>query len=411
MKFTSLSLLFAGLVPALTSAQTLEQKWNLEEPVLTILTASSYWPTDSVVFFEDSAALSSDNTLAKLYKAGNPTDTQADNNCKTESGDQNQYNGDYLVLTENGIEANPTVDMGATDTDFTRYVIEKQETVSVQLLTDGVQDDGDIFSEPAGGGNATIAFCLRYGLYTAPPGQAASYEVNFLESLVILQIDLTAGFNVTDIEVAPKDKLRRTANQNYELEAFQCSGKNANVHEPAVELTNTESFSQGDVITVCVQPNAKARPDDIYMKRIEEFTYVLLDDTTGLPTTTIQKAIDVNDAAAGERGTMYGLTNMGDCEGETTCLIETILFATFYTRQGTVTGNGKGTMQFGKDKTPAERRMLRADRALEEAAAAEGEFDVNFEINSNDAFQGASSASSCMTVLALFGSVAAALAL
>merc|ERR1712226_1705052 len=187
---------------------------------------------------------------------------------------------------------------------------------------------------------------------------------------------------VEGISVAPKDKLKRT-------------------------------FNQGDVITICVQPDPTARGDNIYMKRIEEFTYVLMsDDPTPVPTTT-QKAIDVLDTTATAKGEMYGLTNIDNCEGETACVIETILFATFYTRPGTVAGNGRGTMQFGTAGATPNSRMLRAggDRALEEDAAAEGDFDVNFEINSNDAFQGASGASSCMTVLALFGSVAAALAL
>eukprot|EP00980_Cylindrotheca_fusiformis_P030640 scaffold25155_cov206-Cylindrotheca_fusiformis.AAC.1 len=114
---------------------------------------------------------------------------------------------------------------------------------------------------------------------------------------------------------------------------------------------------------------------------------------------------------------MFGLTNIDNCLGEIACKIETILFATFYARPGTVTGLGSATMQFGtigSDGDFTQRKLRGAEtRSLQapDDAAAAGEFDVNFDIASNDAFDRASGAatSSSMAILGLIGSGVAAL--
>jgi hypothetical protein len=105
----------------------------------------------------------------------------------------------------------------------------------------------------------------------------------------------------------------------------------------------------------------------------------LLEEDGITESNTGQLAIDINNAAAGARGAMYGLTNIDTCEGEVACVIETILFATFYTRPGTITGTGTGTMQFGTEKADGVRKLRGADhRSLQQDVAASGEFDVEF---------------------------------
>eukprot|EP00980_Cylindrotheca_fusiformis_P012994 scaffold3241_cov125-Cylindrotheca_fusiformis.AAC.7 len=59
-----------------------------------------------------------------------------------------------------------------------------------------------------------------YGLYTEAGGS--------LETLVELTVNLRGDFNGPGILVAPEDKLQRTANIEYGLVAFQCTGKVAN---------------------------------------------------------------------------------------------------------------------------------------------------------------------------------------
>eukprot|EP00980_Cylindrotheca_fusiformis_P011320 scaffold2614_cov57-Cylindrotheca_fusiformis.AAC.2 len=62
-----------------------------------------------------------------------------------------------------------------------------------------------------------IACSVCYGLYTGAGGS--------LETLVELTVDLRGDFNGPGISVAPEDKLQRTANIEYGLVAFQCTGK------------------------------------------------------------------------------------------------------------------------------------------------------------------------------------------
>ena len=123
----------------------------------------------------------------------------------------------------------------------------------------------------------------------------------------------------------------------------------------------------------------------VYMRQVERFEYVLL-DTDGVSLTSVsQMAIDVNNVDAGPRGEMLGLTSIDTCRGETTCVIATILVATFYQRPGVVSGSGVGTMQFGTDSADAIRRLQTSGRSLQtelgQDIAAAGDFDISFQID------------------------------
>ena len=152
------------------------------------------------------------------------------------------------------------------------------------------------------------------------------------------------------------------------------------------------------------------------MKEVEKFEYKLVAQDADTNKDVKQLAIDILENP-NDRGVMYGLSEIDACRGTKACVIKTILFATFYTRKGTVTGTGTATMQFGTATAdPPTRRKLRGaeqeQRELQaDDVAGAGEFDVNFQIESDDSFQSASGASSSMTILALFGSAAAALML
>jgi len=302
------------------------------------------------------------------------------------------------------------------------YGVRKTEKVAITLNTDKIDQDNDVFFP--GDGTSSIKFCVRFGLCTGDCDKPdESYEVNFLESLVELIVDLRGEFTVEDISVAPKKKLKRTANQEYGLEAFQCKGKDI---DGGKRYTNVEpdvppTFNQGDVITICVQPDSTALGDNIFMKKVEKFTYVLekedeSESVVQQPAIDIDNCDDNDDACLGE---MFGLTEIDLCTGEAACVIKTILFATFYTRKGSVTGTGTATMQFGTAGSDGDTdvRKLRGasapERQLQAAddVAGAGPFDVNFQIESNDTFQSASGASSSMSILALVGSAAAALML
>jgi hypothetical protein len=72
-----------------------------------------------------------------------------------------------------------------------------------------------------------------------------------------------------------------------------------------------------------------------------------------------------------------GLTDLHCEPGYAICHFETILFAAFYASPGSVTGSGIADVQFGRQTSPASlspknRRGLRANRNLQDDAAAEG---------------------------------------
>jgi hypothetical protein len=382
------------------SSLQLEEYWNLEEPTFAYADR-----TFTMTYTFSNGIADTTQTQAKMYLYKDLADPNADTNCfQGDAPNSNEYLGLSLDVTED--------EFGSTGPDEV-FEMGKEETVFVVLDTLLVSTDAAVFTDNNDGTNL-IAFCMRYGLYT---GGGGGYEVNFLETLVELRVDLKGNFTVTDIVVAPKDKLKRTANIDYGLMAFQCTGKDANgagIEKVFVEGLGT--FNQGDVITICVEPDSIAKNDGVYMKEVERFEYVLLEVDSLVETGTRQMAIDISNAAAGLRGAMFGLTNIDACLGETACKIETILFATFYTRPGTVTGAGVATMQFGTvggdgDFTQRKLRGGDASRALQADEAASGDFDVNFQIASNDSFERNSGASSSLSILALVGSAAAALML
>jgi hypothetical protein len=382
------------------SSLQLEEYWNLEEPTFAYADR-----TFTMTYTFSNGIADTTQTQAKMYLYKDLADPNADTNCfQGDAPNSNEYLGLSLDVTED--------EFGSTGPDEV-FEMGKEETVFVVLDTLLVSTDEAVFTDNGDGTNL-IAFCLRYGLYT---GGGGGYEVNFLETLVELRVTLKGNFTVTDIVVAPKDKLKRTANIDYGLKAFQCTGKDANgagIEKVFVEGLGT--FNQGDVITVCVEPDDVAQADSVYMKEVERFEYVLLEEESLAETSTRQLAIDISNAAAGLRGAMFGLTNIDVCLGEIACKIETILFATFYTRPGTVVGAGVATMQFGTvggdgDFTKRKLRGGDASRALQADDAASGDFDVDFKIASNDSFERNSGASSSLSILALVGSAAAVLML
>lgn len=325
-----------------------------------------------------------------LYKDLSVGGDNPELNCK-QAGDTPTAKNEYIIAAAES--ALSISEGGVADSSNSDYKNGREETVSVALDTDKISGDTAVFTEDLDG-KSVIHFCVRFGLKTAT-GQ----EVNFFESLVTLKVDLTGTFEVTGIDVEPKEKLLRTANQDYELEAFQCKDE-LTADGAGDRKTLLVEFNQGDVIIVCVQPAVAALGDNIFMKEVETFEYSLL-----LPDS--DEASPTKQLAISEKQPMYGLTSINECQGKIACQIQTILFATFYTRVGVVTGTGTATMQFG---TGPNRKLRKGDRSLQadEEAAASGDFDVNFEIASNDSFQGTSGASSSMTIiLAVFGSVAA----
>merc|ERR1711907_31991 len=198
-------------------------------------------------------------------------------------------------------------------------------TVDVNTITSNT----DIYSETDTDGSigAQIVFCVRFGLNTLGDSPV---EVNFLESVVTLNVDLSAGFSIDDINVTPKDQLINTAAQAYTGEGYMCNpGTDTPVDDAAAAL------NQGSLITVCIKPDADAISDGIKMRTVDSFEWTR-DATT-------QTAVE-SGIAAGNLLTSFDETA---CEGGDYCQFSSILFAAFYATEGQVSGAGVASMQFG----------------------------------------------------------------
>ena len=136
-------------------------------------------------------------------------------------------------------------------------------------------------------------------------------EVNFIESLITIFYDLTAGFCVLSFNVEPKERLETTVQKDmYGLEAWLCNRTSSETRSydnapnrtmPApigAGYTNTTNnpntnpnakyFNQGALITVCVAPDDLAWVDGIRMDGITEFDWLRNDlNSTGVCDTGI----------------------------------------------------------------------------------------------------------------------------
>ena len=383
MKYTTP--LLASMV-AVASAQrnlaaSLAEKWNLTEPTFAFdaNTFSLAFPVTN--FIVDGQAQYS------LWTSPN---------CKSDNGKQLDQSGVFSAksLTPNDALRNGAqLDSGA----FTgreaqiNITINPQNISSQAAITDGIYSQEVVDNQQI----ATVKFCVRFGLWTtAAMDVQTPVEVNFLETLLTLFVDLTDGFKIGAIEVEPKDRLERTANQAYEVSGYECS---ADSNEPLDAGDRDRARNQGEIIHVCVTPEAEAKADGIFMRSIDDFAWT----REG----TIRQAAIENNRQSGNLLTSY---DYAACEGSEVCKFSTILFAQFYAAPGQVNGEGVASMQFGSAKTGTTRRQLRADRNLQEEGAGAAEFELDFEVNQAEARTGSGAGSLSMGIAAL-AAVAAAM--
>ena len=334
-----LSVIFVASVTSTLAAerglQTLAKKWNIVDPGFTYDDLSFDLDYQVSDFIQDSM------TLHEVYTSG----------CK-EAGTVVLPS----VLTSSRI---PLTGAAYNAGNNGNGVRDQKLTVGVVAAAIAASD---IYVEDTTVGDvtATIDFCVRFSLLTT-----GATEVNFLETLVTLFVDLSDGFSIGNVTVAPKLKLENTANQVYLLDGYQCDAANAALTGHDV----THARKQGAVIRVCVKPDAEAVAAGIKMRSLDEFTFTR--DTT----VTQEAIIGYNQVATN------GLTSLTCTNGVDVCVFETILFAAFYTSAGTVSGSGTGSMQFGAGVAGARRlRALQADTNTPEAAAT-SEFELDFGVN------------------------------
>jgi len=337
MKFSTSALLLIAASAAKAQQDdralaTLAEKWSIADPA----------------FAYDGMDFSFDYSVSNFVDQGQAYYEVYDGECKE---------GGSLVTT--GITSNPLIDVasGSVTDDALFDIAGKTAKVPITVDVNTITSNTDIYSETDTDGSigAQIVFCVRFGLNTLGDSPV---EVNFLESVVTLNVDLSSGFAIDDINVTPKDQLINTAAQAYTVEGYMC---NPGTDTPVADATT--ALNQGSLITVCIKPDADGINDGIKMRTVDSFEWTR-DATT-------QAAIE-SGVAAGNLLTSFDETA---CSGGDYCQFSSILFAAFYATEGQVAGNGVASMQFGTARRLSEKTGgLRA--LQEQEAAATSEFDL-----------------------------------
>lgn len=248
-------------------------------------------------------------------------------------------------------------DLGTGDGD-------REHGLKIAVGTDNIQQSNIYLNEADG--NGKIEFCIRNQLFIT----ALNKEVNYLETIVTLTVKLRDCFSIDSIAVAPNEKDQQQATDKYELEGYLCADDDEELD------TENQSYSQGDVIRVCVRPDAEARPNNLYMRSIDSLTFTLQGDTS----VTQPAVVGPNEASN------LGLSTVECNSGDQICAVNTILFARFFASQDKVNANGNAVLQFGTTPIAEDRRSLKSGRNLQEdqAEASAKKFDVAASVTMAD---------------------------
>lgn len=225
-------------------------------------------------------------------------------------------------------------------------------------------------------GFGLMRFCARTEIgYDKPDG--TFQDVNFIETLINIKYDLTAGFSVAAFSVAPKARIEVTESKStYLLTAWLCEPDSDAVSViKSTELGQVNRnlppvkefplvggvptpFRQGELVTVCVAPDDLTYRDGIQLNDLKTFTWTRDNTADGIPN-VVQQALPVQSVA---------LSSMvGTCALSDFCRFSTILFADFYTSAGQVSGAGTADLVFREDDLAAVRRKLRGDESAVES--------------------------------------------
>jgi hypothetical protein len=355
MKYTATLLAsMAAIASAERNLATLAEKWNLTEPTFT------YDANTFSLVFNVTDYIVNGQANYSLWTA---PDCQSDNGIALQNSPifESHSSTPNTALVNGARDENAASSGRATQIDIT---FDPEEISSQDAVTQGIYSQEVVDNQQI----ATVKFCVRFGLWTTTAmGVKTPVEVNFLETLLTLFVDLTDGFQIGAIEVAPKDRLVRTANQAYEVSGYECSAASTD------RVDSTAPRNQGEIVYVCVTPEDEAQTDGIFMRSIDDFAW-----TRGA---TIRQVAIENNRPSANLLTSYDYVA---CEGSLVCKFSTILFAQFYATPGQVDGEGVASMQFGSATgTGTTRRQLRSgDRDLQaDEGAGAAEFELNFQVN------------------------------
>jgi len=258
-----------------TNGQSLSDKWAVDDPVTTFDAETNTF----TLTFDVDDSIAQANVVATIWEQG----------C---------MEGGNKLLAADGIEGT------ATAVDITG-----KATLTFDLSTEILAQNGDVFTPLPAENSAEMKICARFVLQT----DDGSFEVNYLETIITITFDLTAGIALEGFSVQIKEKddpNGSTFDKDYDVEAYLC-----NPDIPSVELTGL-FFTQGSVISVCVTPSAQALEDGLFLESIDTFNWV-----RGF---IEQPAIEGSVQASNQ------LTSFVCAPGSIYCAFSSVLYADFY---------------------------------------------------------------------------------
>jgi hypothetical protein len=143
-------------------------------------------------------------------------------------------------------------------------------TVELDILQEFISDS-DYYTE-IDASNATIDFCLRLDYVYDPADGSDESVINFHETNVTLAVDLTAGFNLTGIDVSrdAAEEASAAVSLQYPVAAYFCDEGSVEIPPPV--------FSQGSVLQFCVEMNENVTTTGVY---VSDVLMVDLDQSSG----------------------------------------------------------------------------------------------------------------------------------
>lgn len=414
-------------------AEELRQKWNMDEPNITYTSENNTFHLD----------FNTTNATGWMYEHIHLQEEFYDANCKDDGSGYVEYvvpKGIYEPNTRNRpyLQINNT-----TDTVYLEFEINTTELANdpnIYGIIDPIEALEMGWEDKVNWGR--MRFCVRSSLgYDGVVNQSSSVqyqietygfkEVNFIESLINVFYDLSAGFTVSAFNVDPKERVETTAQKDaFGLVAWLCNKTATPITEtyedpyapsrtmPApvdsgfVNTTDNpddnpyaEYFNQGALITVCVAPDEAAWRDGIRLNGINEFDWVRNDlnttaaDSTadGTPDTVagdylaygsnpqiIQPAI-IGGFPAANQLTSYVPS---ECNFAAFCEFSSILYADFYLARGVVFGAGSANLIYSA--LPARRKLEltedveSGEQPHRELQFSESSFDVSVPLTTND---------------------------
>ena len=254
------------------NGQSLLSKWGFEKPTFLFVDETNAFTLTYAV--DDS--ITQANTISAVYEKG----------CMEEGNE---------LFDIDGIEGITT----AVDTIG-------QATLSFNLNPKILTGNSNIYTAIPDEARGEMLICARFMLQTGD----GSVQVNYLESIIQILFDLSAGLVVEGFSVTSRVKTIGDATKSYDVNAYLC-----NPSFPETQLVGN-LFSQGSLVSVCVTPAQAAIDDGLLMKSVDSFNWVK---------GPIEQPAVTTGAAAGNQ-----LTYLSCQELSLHCSLSTVLYADFF---------------------------------------------------------------------------------